>query len=52
MDIRQRKTPIADQLYQAVDDVGGELLAGSGFEDETPDPEFSETELSVPELPR
>ena len=31
-----------DQLAAAVADVGGELLAGSGFEDETPDSEFSE----------
>ena len=34
------------------DDLGGEPLAGSGFEDETPDPEFSDSEPAVALPPR
>ena len=37
------------QAKQALADLGAEPLAGSGFEDEMPDPEFSDSEpASVP----
>jgi hypothetical protein len=42
MDGPKRKTAIQQNLRKALEDVGGEPLKGSGFEDETPDPEFSE----------
>jgi hypothetical protein len=32
---------MSEQLRKALDDVGGESLAASGFEKETPEPEFS-----------
>ena len=34
------RIPISEQM-KALDDIGGEPLEGSGFEDETPEPEFS-----------
>jgi hypothetical protein len=37
---------MSDQAKQALDYLGAEPLAGSGFEDETPDPEFSEAAAS------
>ena len=40
MNIRQKRKSMSEQLRKAVDEVGGEPLAGSGFENETPDPEF------------
>jgi hypothetical protein len=33
---------VKDHLRTTLDEIGGEPLEGSGFEDETPDPEFSE----------
>lgn len=33
---------------KASDELGGEPLAGSGFENATPDPEFSDTEPGGP----
>jgi len=41
MNIRRPKPPMPDQTKQALNDLGAEPLAGSGFEDETPDPEFT-----------
>ncbi len=38
---RRQKIAKAEQLQKALDDIGGERLHGSGFEDDTPDPEFS-----------
>jgi hypothetical protein len=40
---------MSEQMRQALDDVGGEPLEGSGFEQETPEPEFSAETLDVPE---
>ena len=34
--------PMQAKLSSALDEVGAEALAGSGFEDEAPDLEFSE----------
>jgi hypothetical protein len=42
MDGRKRKTPMRQELEKAIEEVGGEPFVGSGFENETPDPEFSE----------
>lgn len=39
-----------EQLELAVAEIGGEPLDGSGFEDETPDQGFSESETPAPEL--
>jgi hypothetical protein len=38
-----------DQLLRVLDDLGAEPLAGSGFEDEMPDPEFSASEARAPD---
>ena len=43
---------MSEQLRKAMADIGGEPLAGSGFENETPDPEFSECAPAAPEHPR
>jgi hypothetical protein len=34
-------TFFSDSSQRSVDDIGGELLAGSGFEDEQPESEFA-----------
>jgi hypothetical protein len=46
MDIRRKKpkTAMKSQMEAALDKLGAEPLEGSGFEHETPDPEFSESE--------
>ena len=41
MNVRRPKIPQSEQHHRMLDDLGAEPLAGSGFEDETPDPEFS-----------
>jgi hypothetical protein len=38
---RTMKMPMDENLRKALESVGGEHLKGSGFEDETPEPEFS-----------
>jgi hypothetical protein len=50
MNIRRQKIPTQEQLRKALDDIGGEPLQDSGFEDEAADPEFSE-QLRVLTLP-
>ncbi len=47
MNPRQQRIPMSDQLRTAMEEIGGQPLVGSGFEKETPDPEFSESELSL-----
>jgi hypothetical protein len=37
---------MSDQTRKAVADLGAEALTGSGFEDETPDPEFTQESAS------
>jgi hypothetical protein len=49
---RSKRLPISEQLRTALDDVGGEPLEGSGFDGETPDPEFSENEPAAVPSPR
>jgi hypothetical protein len=39
---RQRRIPVKEQIEAGLAEVGGEALAGSGFEDEVPNPVFSE----------
>jgi hypothetical protein len=34
------------ETRKALDDLGAEPLEGSGFEDETPEPEFSDTDAA------
>jgi hypothetical protein len=43
---------MSEELRVRLHKLGAEPLEGSGFEDETPDPEFSEIEPVAPELPR
>jgi hypothetical protein len=42
MEYRQKRTPISEQLRKAMDNLGAEPLASSGFEDEIPEEGFSE----------
>lgn len=42
MDKRQRKIPVDEAMQKALDDVGGEPLTGSGFENEMPETGFSD----------
>jgi hypothetical protein len=44
MKVASNRRRAGDELDAELSGVGGEPLAGSGFEDETPDPEFSDTE--------
>ena len=39
-----------EQLEEAIEEIGGEPLPGSGFEHETPEEGFSEIESGAPEL--
>jgi hypothetical protein len=38
---------MSEQAKQALSDLGGEPLAGSGFEDETPEPEFRDNNHDI-----
>ncbi len=42
---------MSEELRTVLDDIGGQPLEGSGFEDETPEPEFSGKEPDVAEQP-
>ncbi len=44
MSRRAIKTPTSEKLRKELESIGGEPLVGSGFEDETPEPEFSRAE--------
>jgi hypothetical protein len=48
MNTRRPKISMSDQAKQALDDLGAEPLVGSGFEDEAPDPEFSDSPAAAP----
>ena len=52
MHTRQPKIPMTEQMQGALADLGAEPLAGSGFEDETPDQEFSDSEPAAALPPR
>ena len=41
MNTRRQKIPMSEQTRKALDDLGAEPLEGSGFGEETPDPEFT-----------
>jgi hypothetical protein len=38
--MNRQRIPMSEQAKQALTEIGGELLAGSGFEDETLEPVF------------
>jgi hypothetical protein len=40
---------MSEEMRKALDDIGGEPLGGSGFENETSAPEFSAESRDVPE---
>jgi hypothetical protein len=46
MNIRRRKVSIKEQLEDAIEEIGGENLEGSGFEHEPPEEGFSGASLS------
>ena len=43
---------MSEAVRNALDDIGGDRLEGSGFENETPDPEFSDSEPAAAAQPR
>jgi hypothetical protein len=51
MKIRRAILPVKAPIDKALDDLGGERLAGSGFESEKPEQEFtSQAPEAAPEL--
>jgi hypothetical protein len=46
MKIRRREVSMKEQLEDAIAEIGGEPLDGSGFEKETPDEGFSGAALA------
>jgi len=51
MKFRLQRTPKKDQIEQVFDAIGGEKLAGSGFEGERPEEGFSAASVLVPPAP-
>lgn len=53
---RKQRLPMSEKLRKALrkalEDIGGEPLAGSEFEDEVPELDFTESDLQIPETPR
>jgi len=45
---RRQKKPLSEELRQAVKEIGGEPLEGSGFENEAPAPEFIDNAPAAP----
>jgi hypothetical protein len=45
MNFRRKKISMKEQLEEAIKEIGGEPLRGSGFEPETPEEGFSEIPL-------
>ena len=41
---RRQRIPKSDQLRELAEEIGGEPLAGSGFEDEMPEPAITDSE--------
>lgn len=41
MKVPQKRTGTDRETRKALEDVGGDALEGSGFEQETPEPEFN-----------
>jgi hypothetical protein len=50
MNQRRKKIYMKEQLEEAIEEIGGEPLPGSGFEHETPEEGFREIESGAPEL--
>jgi hypothetical protein len=46
MNYRRKKISMKERLEEAIEEIGGEPLANSGFEDEKPDESFSSAVLS------
>jgi hypothetical protein len=47
MNIWQTTIPMGKSIHKALDDLGAEPLAGSGFEDETPEEGFGSDVIEV-----
>jgi hypothetical protein len=56
MNYRRKKISMKERLEEAIEEIGGEPLEGSGFEDEKPDEGFSGAVLLpstfLPDRPR
>jgi hypothetical protein len=50
MNYRRKKISMKEQLEEAIEEIGGERLQGSGSERKTPEEGFSEIERGAPEL--
>jgi hypothetical protein len=50
MNYQRKKISMKEQLEEAIGEIGGEPLRGSGFEREMPQAAFSEIESAAPEL--
>jgi hypothetical protein len=50
MNYRRKKISLKEQLEEAIEENRRRAAAGSGFERETPEEEFSEIEPGAPEL--
>jgi hypothetical protein len=50
MNYRRKKISMKEQLEEAIEEIGGEPLQGSGFERKTLEEGFSEIEPGAPEL--
>jgi hypothetical protein len=50
MNYRRKKISMKEQLEEAIEEIGGEPLQGSGFERGTLEEGFSEIEPGVPEF--
>jgi hypothetical protein len=49
---KRLRIPKIDRMRDAIEEIGGEALDGSGFENETPDAEFSGACALPSTLPR
>jgi hypothetical protein len=52
MNIGHKHLRMSEQTRLALANIGAEPLTGSGFENETPDPEFSDSEPAAAPPPR
>jgi hypothetical protein len=52
MSVRRKRLPVREEMQSEIAGIGDEPLAGSGFEDEAPETDFSETPARAPEPER
>jgi hypothetical protein len=45
---RQPRIPVSEKIRKAIDDLGAEPLAGSGFEEEVPEDDSREADPTTP----